>query len=105
MGIFPHAGQDISLIGSPAYRRTTLHLAGGKDFVIEVQKLSPDKIYVAAATLNDRPIDRAWLRHREIAAGRRLVPAMSGAPGHWARQDPPPNCGDIETGHSADCRA
>jgi putative alpha-1,2-mannosidase len=34
IGIFPNAGQDIYLIGSPAFAQTTLHLAGGKNFVI-----------------------------------------------------------------------
>ena len=91
MGIFPNAGQDIYLIGSPAYRQTTLHLAGGKDFIIEARNLSAANIYVTAATLNGKPLDRAWLRHREIAAGGRLVLTMSNTPGHWAEGDLPPS--------------
>src|SRR6202012_2113415 len=76
IGIFPNAGQDVYLIGSPAYPQTTLHLAGGRDFVIEARNLSPGNIYVTAATLNGQPIDRAWLRHGEIALGGRLVLTM-----------------------------
>lgn len=91
MGIFPNAGQDVYLIGSPAYPQTTLHLAGGKDFVIEARNLSADNIYVTAATLNGKPLDRAWLRHREIAGGGRLVLTMASAPGHWAEHNPPPS--------------
>jgi putative alpha-1,2-mannosidase len=81
----------VYLIGSPAYPQTTPHLAGGRDFIIEARNLSPDNIYVTAATLNGKPLDRAWLRHSEIVAGGRLVLGMAAAPGHWAEHDPPPS--------------
>ncbi|MGA8631080.1 MAG: glycoside hydrolase domain-containing protein, partial [Terracidiphilus sp.] len=89
--IFPNAGQDIYLIGSPANPQTTLHLAGGKNFVIEARNLTPDNIYVVAATLNGQPLNRAWLHHREIAAGGRLVLTMAGSPNHWAEHNLPPS--------------
>ena len=91
MGIFPNAGQDVYLIGSPAYSQTTLHLAGGKSFVIEAHQISPEDIYVTAATLNGKPLDRSWLRHREIVSGGRLVLTMSGTPGHWGERNLPPS--------------
>ena len=91
LGIFPNAGQDVYLIGSPAFPQTTLHLADGKDFTIEARNLSHTNIYITAAILNDKPLDRAWLRHREIAAGGRLVLVMSNAPGHWGQTDLPPS--------------
>jgi putative alpha-1,2-mannosidase len=95
MGIFPNAGQDIYLIGSPAYPQTRLHLADGKDFVIEAQNLSPDNMYVTAATLNGKPIDRAWLRHSEIVAGGKLVLTMGSTPGQWAEHDLPPSAPEL----------
>lgn len=91
MGIFPNAGQDVYLIGSPGIPRTTLHLAGGKTFVIEAGNLSPENIYVVAATLNGKPLNRAWLRHREIASGGRLELTMASAPNHWGEHQPPPS--------------
>ena len=91
MGIFPNAGQDVYLIGSPAYQQTTLHLAEGKTFVIEARNLSTENIYVTAATLNGKPLDRSWLRHKEIIAGGRLVLTMSKTPANWARNNPPPS--------------
>jgi predicted alpha-1,2-mannosidase len=91
IGIFPNAGQDVYLIGSPAYPQTTLHLAGGKDFVIEARNLSAENVYVTSATLNGQPLDRAWLRHPEIAAGGRLVLTMANAPSGWAEHDLPPS--------------
>jgi putative alpha-1,2-mannosidase len=91
MGIYPNAGQDVYLIGSPAYPQTTLHLAAGKDFIIGARNLSPENIYVTAATLNGKPIDRAWLRHSEIVAGGRLVLTMGKTPVHWAERNLPPS--------------
>lgn len=91
IGIFPNAGQPVYLIGSPAYARTVLHLTGGKDFVIEARNLSPKNIYVTSATLDGKPLDRAWLHHSEIAAGGRLVLTMSSAPGTWGHTDLPPS--------------
>ena len=91
MGIFPNAGQDVYLIGSPAFPRTTLHLGDGKDFIIEARNLTPENMYVTSATLNDKPLDRAWLRHKEIIDGGRLVLTMSNKPAHWAEHDPPPS--------------
>lgn len=91
IGIFPNAGQPVYLIGSPAYPRSVLHLAGGKDFVIEARNLSAKNIYVGSATLDGKPLDRAWLRHSEIVAGGRLVLSMSSTPGDWGRSDLPPS--------------
>ncbi len=91
IGIFPNAGQDIYLIGSPAYPQTTLHLSGAKTFIVEARNLSPDNIYVIAATLNGKPLNRAWLHHREIDAGGLLVLTMASAPRHWAEHNAPPS--------------
>lgn len=91
MGIFPNAGQPVYLIGSPAFPRTVLHLAGGKDFTIAARNLSAKNIYVTAATFDGKPLDRAWLRHSEIIAGGRLVLTMSSTPGVWGRSDLPPS--------------
>lgn len=91
IGIFPNAGQDVYLIGSPAFSRTTLHLANGRDFVIDAQNLSAENLYVATAELNGKPLNRAWLRHREISAGGHLVLNMARSPSHWAENDFPPS--------------
>jgi predicted alpha-1,2-mannosidase len=91
MGFYPNAGQDVYLIGSPAYPRTTLHLADGKTFTIEARGLSEKAIYVVAATLNGRPLDRSWFRHSEIVSGGKLVLTMAEQPAHWAERNLPPS--------------
>ena len=50
LGIFPNAGQDVYLIGSPFYPVSTIHLAGGKVFRIEARDASPENKYVVAAS-------------------------------------------------------
>jgi predicted alpha-1,2-mannosidase len=89
MGIYPNAGQDIYLIGSPAFPQTILHLVGGKTFSIEARNLSSQNIYVVAAQLNGKPLDRAWLRHQEIVSGGRLLLIMAAKPSHWGEKELP----------------
>ncbi len=91
IGIFPNAGQDVYLIGSPSLAKTTLHLANGKAFVIEARELSPTAIYVASAKLNGKPLDRAWFRHADLVDGGSLVLTMSDKPTSWPSGDPPPS--------------
>jgi len=91
IGIFPNAGQDVYLIGSPSLPKTTLHLADGKTFVIEARKSSPTNIYVTAAELNGKPLDRDWFRHADLIGGGSLVLHMDSKPNSWPAGDPPPS--------------
>ena len=91
IGIFPNAGQDVYLIGSPSLPKTTLHLADGKTFVIEAQDVSPINIYVTAAELNGKPLDQDWFRHADLIGGGSLVLHMAAKPGTWPSGNPPPS--------------
>jgi predicted alpha-1,2-mannosidase len=91
IGLFPNAGQDIYLIGSPAFEETTIHLAGGRNFIVNAKNVSVENKYVVRAELNGKPLDRAWLHHREIAAGGHLTLVMGRNPSHWAEENPPPS--------------
>ena len=91
LGLYPNAGSDVWLIGSPSLPRATLSLAGGKRFVIEAQGVSPIAKYVASATLNAKPLRRAWLHQAEITRGGVLRLLMSPTPGHWAERTAPPS--------------
>ncbi len=94
MGIFPNAGQDVYLIGSPIFPELTLHLANGKTFVIEAKNVSAQNKYVIAATLDGQPLRRAWLRNEDILSGGRLVLTMSDHPADWATGVAPPSSSD-----------
>lgn len=94
IGIYPNAGQDVYLIGSPAVAEVTLHLAGGKSFTIEARGTSAANPYIQSAQLNGKPLTRAWLRHAEITAGGRIVFVMGPKPAEWATGAPPPSLSD-----------
>lgn len=91
MGIFPNAGQDVYLIGSPIYRRTTITMGNGRTFTIEADNTSADNKYVVAANLNGKPLNQAWFRHTDISDGGKLVLTMSSQPGGWPTGAPPPS--------------
>jgi predicted alpha-1,2-mannosidase len=91
MGIFPNAGQDVYLIGHPTFPEVTLNLAQGKTFTIEANNLSPANSYVVAASLNGKPLERAWFRHEDLMVGGRLVLTMAHKPAIWPSGDPPPS--------------
>jgi putative alpha-1,2-mannosidase len=88
LGLFPVAGQDLYLIGSPIFESATLSLPGGP-FQIQVQGGSDENIYVQSASLNGEPLDRAWLRVGEVAAGGALLLRMGPQPSAWGRKNLP----------------
>lgn len=91
IGIYPNAGQDVYLIGSPTIPETTIHLGNGRDFRIIAKDASAKNKYVASAELNGKPLNRAWFRHAEIASGGKLVLTMAAQASHWAADDEPPS--------------
>ena len=90
IGLFPNAGQPFYYLGSPIFRRSVIHLEHGRKFVIEAPDTSAANLYVQNAQLNGRPIERAWLRHDEVARGGTLVLQMGPRPSRWAKGAPPP---------------
>jgi predicted alpha-1,2-mannosidase len=95
MGIFPVAGQDVYVIGSPSLPEVTLHLAGDKTFVIEARNVSAANLYVLGAKLNGKPLNQAWLRHQDIEGGGKLSLIMGPKPGGWPSGDAPPSSSDL----------
>ena len=91
LGIYPNAGQDVYLIGSPTIPETTIHLSGGKKFTIVAKDVSAANKYVVSAELNGKPLNRAWIRHADIVKGGTLVLTMAAQPSHWAADDEPPS--------------
>jgi predicted alpha-1,2-mannosidase len=96
IGIYPNAGQDVYLIGSPTIPETTIHLGGGRDFTIIAKDVSAANKYVASAELNGKPLNRAWFRQAEIVDGGKLVLTMAPQPSHWAADNEPPSSHGVE---------
>ncbi len=91
MGLYPNAGQPFYYIGGPVFARIEIDLGGGRKFVIEAPGTSAANRYVQSAELNGKKLDRAWLKHEEIAAGGKLELAMGPVPSQWGRGERPPS--------------
>ncbi len=76
--VCPGSGQYV--LGTPLFRKTTLHLENGKDFVISAPNNSDSKVYVQNATLNGQPYTKNYLEHTAIQKGGEFHLIMSETP-------------------------
>lgn len=86
LGFYPVApGSNQYVIGRPFLPRSTLNLPDGKRFTVIADGLEAGHGYIGHATLNGKPLDRAYLTHAEILAGGELRFTMQAEPDrHWA---------------------
>ena len=95
LGFFPVAGQDVYLLASPVFTKSTVQLAGGKQLVIQATNLTADNRYVQSAILNGKPWNKAWFQHGDISDGAVLVLDMGPKPSQWGTTAPrPPSASD-----------
>jgi predicted alpha-1,2-mannosidase len=81
LGFYPVApGSNEYIIGRPFLPRATLNLPNGKRFTIRADGLDDSHTHIGSATLNGKPLDRAFLRHEEILAGGELRFTMQAEP-------------------------
>lgn len=73
-------GTDQYVIGSPVFRKTTISLENGKQFVINAENNSKENVYIQSATLNGKPYDLNWITHADIANGGVLSFKMGNTP-------------------------
>ncbi|MBD8643238.1 GH92 family glycosyl hydrolase [Stenotrophomonas sp. CFBP 13724] len=89
LGFYPVApGSGEYIIGRPFLPKATLNLPNGKVFTIVAEGLTAGHGYIASATLNGKPLQRAFLRHDEIIAGGELRFVMQAEPNTaWPGKD------------------
>jgi predicted alpha-1,2-mannosidase len=85
IGFHPvNPADGVYIIGSPLFEKVTLRLDPayyqGKEFVVKARNNTPENVYIQSATLNGKPLTRAWLLHSEIVAGGTLELQMGAAP-------------------------
>jgi len=81
MGFYPVTpGVPAYDIGSPVFEKVTIHLRGGKDFVLVAHHASRENKYVESVRLNGKALERVWFRHAEIVNGGTLELTMGDAP-------------------------
>ena len=91
IGIYPMAGQDFYLIGSPLFSKTTIDIGEGNKFVIRSLNNSYKNKYILSACLNGKPWNKAWFRHKDIINGAELVLIMGHEPSDWGKDNSPPS--------------
>jgi len=100
LGLFQTDGgcrvNPIYEIGSPLYPNAAIHLSkqhyGGKTFTITAQHATKQNRFIQSARLNGKPLDRWWLRQKEILQGGRLELELGPAPNQtWAKGCPLPD--------------
>ncbi len=94
LGFYPVAAQNVYLIGSPTFPRSTITLANGKTFSVIAQNTSPTNVYIASGTWNGKPYTRSWFTHDQLMLGGELKLTMTDKPTHWDTGTPPPSMSD-----------
>jgi predicted alpha-1,2-mannosidase len=77
VGFYPVPCRDVYFIGSPLFKRTTIHLPGGKDFIVEAENTSEKNIYVKSAKLKGKELKNLWFTHEDLLNGGILELEMS----------------------------
>jgi len=84
MGFFPVTpGTTTYAIGSPFFEKTTIHLPGGKAFVIEAKDISKENKFIQSAKLNSKPLAEPFLTHEQLMTGGTLELQMGHKPCKW----------------------
>jgi putative alpha-1,2-mannosidase len=92
LGMYPIMGQDIYILSTPVFSRSEIALGRtGKTLAIEAPGADDEQVYIKSATLNGKPLDRAWVRHSEIENGGVLRYELATTPGEWGARDVPPS--------------
>ncbi len=81
MGFYPVCpATDEYVLGAPLFKKVTLTLSNGKQFIINAPANSAENKYIQAAQLNGALYDKNWLNHFDIQKGGTLNFTMSAKP-------------------------
>lgn len=73
MGLYPLSpGVPQYVVGSPLFKRMTLHLENGKDIVIEANHETEGSTYVSGIQYNNAEMSKLYVTHEELANGATL---------------------------------
>jgi len=73
-------GTDEYVIGSPLFPKATITMEDGKKFVIEAHNNTKENVYIQSATLNDKPLNKNYIKYSDIANGGTLYFEMGNQP-------------------------
>lgn len=81
LGFYPvNPSNGIYMIGSPAFKKSVIHISDNKSFTVICKKQSDKNVYIQSARLNGEKFNRTYLTHQEIIAGGVLEFTMGSKP-------------------------
>ena len=84
LGFYPlQMGSPDYAIGSPLFKKATIHLAGGKDLVINAPKNSSKNVYVQGVKVNGKAYSSTSISHDVISRGGTIDFDMGPNPSSW----------------------
>jgi predicted alpha-1,2-mannosidase len=84
IGLYPVAGTDTYVIGSPLFDRADVDL-GGRALTVIADAQSPTNMFIQSATLNGAPHLVPWVTHAQLAGGATLRLVLGPSPSAWGR--------------------
>jgi putative alpha-1,2-mannosidase len=89
LGIFPVAGQDVFLIGTPLFNRAEVQFGPEQAFTIKTSGGGSESPYVATVLLNGKPLGQPFLQWKDLCLGGTLSVEMTPTPSVWTKERPP----------------
>jgi len=89
LGFYPVCpGSNQYAMGSPIFKKATIHLENGKDFTIEASNNESKNVYINSAKLNGVNYTKSYLLYDDIMNGGTLQLQMSNEPNkNWGSSD------------------
>src|SRR4051812_13077070 len=94
LGIYPlQMGSANWAVGSPLFKKATIHLENGKTIVINAPGNSTKNVYVQGLKINGQPYSKTSIPHDVLASGATLDFDMGPSPSSWGSgaDDAPPS--------------
>jgi predicted alpha-1,2-mannosidase len=68
------------IFGTPLFDHVTLQLGKDRQLEIVANRKSPTDQYIQSVSFNEKPYEKSWFNHRDIANGARIVFEMGSEP-------------------------
>ncbi|MGV1006043.1 MAG: GH92 family glycosyl hydrolase [Candidatus Nanopelagicales bacterium] len=85
--LVPASGEYV--ITAPLWPRAEVGLPGGRRWLIEAPRSSPDDVYIQRVWVDGRRWEAVTLRHRDLVAGGRMRVELGSVPSRWGEGNTP----------------
>lgn len=76
------------VLGSPLFKKATMALENGKQFVVSAKNNSKDNVFIKSANLNGKPWDNNFIRFEDVQQGGHIAFKMSNSPNKQRGSNP-----------------